>query len=46
MQVMLFQLFNYLQTGKTKRINIEQIPYKPEYKTAPNKRRLFFYWGI
>jgi hypothetical protein len=48
MQVMCFQLFNSLQTGETKRINIEQIPYKPEYKTAPSTRRfpLFFYWGI
>jgi len=42
-----FQLFNYLQTCETKRVNIEQIPYKPEYKTAPNKRWLpLFFTGV
>lgn len=43
---MCFQLFDSVQTGETKRIIIEQVSYKLEYKTAPNKRRLplFFFW--
>jgi len=48
MQVMCFQLFDSVQTGETKRIITEQVSYKLEYKTAPNKRRLplFFLAGV
>lgn len=47
MQVMCFQLFNSLHIGESKCITIEQILYKPEYKTAPYKRQLgLFFTGV